>query len=479
MGQEIERIEFTDKDFVTFKEKLREETKILMDWFKNDSFEKTEGVCGGELEAWLVNKDYLPSPENQEFLDSLQDPMVVPEISKFNFELNTTPRAMSGRLLSDLQEELINRWTKCTLAAEKMDTKILAIGVLPTIRDYMLTLEHMSSMNRFRALNDQCLRLRKGKPFDIRISGKEQLELQREDLMMEAAATSLQIHLQVNTSNAARYYNASQILSAPMVALSANSPYLFGKDLWDETRIPVFEQAVNIASFRDLHGDTIGRVTFGTGYVRESVFEKFIENLDAFPILLPLTSNSDPKALEHLRLQNGTIWRWNRPIIGINKSGQPHLRLEHRVPSAGPSIPDVIANIAFYLGLVNHLAKQEIPPESQLCFEDAKTNFYSACKLGFAAEVKWLNGKKYPLQKLIFDELVPAVQESLIELGFNKPDVDYYIGEIIRSRVMYGRTGAAWQRSFIATHGADFQEMTHAYYENQQSYKPVHEWTVK
>jgi len=166
--------------------------------------------------------------------------------------------------------------------------------------------------------------------------------------MLEAAATSLQIHCQVNAEEAARHYNLSQILSAPMAAVAANSPYLFGKDLWDETRIPTFEQSVSVASFPDCSGQTIGRVSFGTGYARKSILEPFLENLDGFPILLPMVLDDDPSWLSHLRLQNGTIWRWTRPLIGLTKDGRPHIRLEHRVPSAGPSIADIVANIAFF-----------------------------------------------------------------------------------------------------------------------------------
>ena len=260
-----------------------------------------------------MDKNYQPAPLNEAFLENVADPFVVPELSKFNFEINSTPHCIEGNILSHLEAELSLNWKKCAAHAEDLDANILAIGILPTIQDEMLTLENMSSLKRYVGLNRQVIRLRKGKPLELKIEGKDFLNIQHHDVMLEAAATSLQIHCQVNTDEAVRHYNLSQILSAPMVAVAANSPYLFGKDLWDETRIPTFEQSVSVASFPDCHGQTIGRVTFGTGYARQSILEPFLENLDGFPVLLPMVLDDDPSWLSHLRLQNGTIWRWTRP----------------------------------------------------------------------------------------------------------------------------------------------------------------------
>ncbi|MFQ5444053.1 MAG: hypothetical protein ACE5EK_05490, partial [Nitrospinales bacterium] len=212
----------------------------------------------------------------------------------------------------------------------------------------------------------EILKLKKGKPLELTLSGKDDLYVKHRDVMLEAAATSLQIHLQVSPKAAVRYYNTSVIISAPMVAIAANSPYLFNKDLWDETRIPTFEQAIAVASFRDRHGENIGRVTFGTGYLRNSILEPFLENLDGFPVLLPMVLDDDPAWLSHLRLHNGTIWRWNRPLIGLNRMGRPHIRIEHRVAAAGPSISDIVANMAFYLGMVNYFVHKDPALEDQM-----------------------------------------------------------------------------------------------------------------
>src|SRR5262249_38950213 len=155
--------------------------------------------------------------------------------------------------------------------------------------------------------------------------------------------------------------NAAMIASAPMVAVSANSPFLFGKSLWEETRVPVFERAVMTPGFESKNGSLPPRVGFGSGFTQKSLYEIFRENLE-FPILLPLHFSKKKEEFCHVRLQNGTIWRWNRPVIGIDSQSKPHLRVEHRVCPAGPTIADMVANIAFFLGLVHVWASQKTPP---------------------------------------------------------------------------------------------------------------------
>ncbi len=478
MGDEIPRSEFSKEDYSEFKLRMRDECRVLMNWFKNDYFETTEGKCGFELEAWLVDQNYLPAPINEDFLDSMADPLVVPELSKFNFEINSTPHLLTGNLLSQMESELSRTWKKCNEHAEKLRANILAIGILPTIRDEMLIVKNMSSLRRYFALNQQVLKMRGGKPLELNIDGQDSLRIKHHDVMLESVATSLQIHSQINSKEAVRHYNLSQILSAPMVAVAANSPYLFCKDLWDETRIPTFEQSVSVASFLDLKGQTVGRVTFGTGYVKESLLELFLENLDGFPVLLPLVFDEDPSWLSHLRLQNGTIWRWTRPLIGLTKEGKPHLRIEHRVPSAGPSITDIIANIAFFLGLMTYFVKRETPLEHEIPFENARENFYAAAKFGMEAKIKWVDGKMGSLHSLLMETLLPAAAKGLQMANLDPKDIDTYINDIMHNRVKTRQNGANWQRAFILKNGPDFQAMTQAYAENQKHNRPVYQWKI-
>ena len=137
---------------------------------------------------------------------------------------------------------------------------------------------------------------------------------------------------------ATRLYNAAQIAAGPLVAATANSPFLYGKSLWAETRIPAFEQSTKILGFPDPQGRHVLRVTLGTGYLRHSPLELFLENL-SYPTLLPMIADDDASRLPCLRLQNGTIWRWNRPIIGFDEDGAPHLRIEMRAMPSGRALP--------------------------------------------------------------------------------------------------------------------------------------------
>ena len=328
----------------------------------------------------------------------------------------------------------------------------------------------MSNMVRYQALNDRILALRNGAPVLVDIEGSDTLRLSHDDVMLEAATTSFQIHLQCQPELAARTYNAALIASAPMVALAANSPFLFGKSLWAETRIPLFEQAVSVGPRMP------ARVSFGNGYADESLFEVFNENLAEHPILLPSPTGEPAYKLSHIRLHNGTIWRWNRPLLGFDFDGQPHLRIEHRVVPAGPTIPDCIGNAAAYLGLVRALMDAETPIESELDFAAARYNFYAAARQGLDAPLRWRRGMR-GARELLLEELLPAANAALAKLDIPDDDIDRFLG-IVTRRVESNTNGAAWQRRWVEKHGADFGALTNAYVEAQQSGEPVHEWSL-
>ena len=477
MGSEIAKTEFSAEEFRLFQQNLRKETRLLMEWFSSDAFEKREVMCGFELEGWLVDGDCAPAARNDEFLARVNDPLVVAELSKYNFELNVPPHPLNRQLPEFLRTQLSTLLASCASHAREMGCQPLFTGILPTLQDRMLTLGNMSSMQRFHALNREILKSRSLHPLRIQIEGpKERLEVVHHDVMAEAATTSLQIHFQVPLSKAAAFYNVAHVLSAPMAALSANSPFLFGRELWDETRIPLFEQAVNTPSFVDPAGRPVSRVTFGHDYVRESLREVFLENLDGFPVLLPVLFDHDPGMMHHLRLHNGTIWRWNRPLIGFGDDGLPHLRIEHRVPAAGPSVPDMIANILFFYGAMLYL--QPEVPQSDVSFEEARANFYAAARSGLDAQVRWTTGSSMPVETLILQHLIPGAILALAAAGFGSGDLRYYLVDVLAQRVASRRNGAWWQKSFIAKHGPDFRALTQAYLENQSLGIPVHEWSI-
>jgi gamma-glutamyl:cysteine ligase YbdK (ATP-grasp superfamily) len=334
----------------------------------------------------------------------------------------------------------------------------------------------MSPLNRYAALNEQVFLRRQGEPIHIDVVGHQRLVMDQHDVMLESAATSFQIHLQVHQDQAARYLNASMIISAPMVAVAANSPYLFGYDLWDETRIPVFEQSVASGGYAQAAHGPLKRITFGNDYVRESLWECFEENLQHYPVLLPHDFKTPVEEMAHLQLHNGTIWRWNRPLIGFHE-GKPHLRIEHRVIPSGPSVVDMIANMAFYYGLVEFLAHQEKPPEVLLEFAHARENFYKAAKHGMSANILWLHGNNIQISKLILEHLMEQAWLGLERLGVADRDIKKYLC-IIEQRVVSNMNGANWQREYVARHGHDMHQLLAAYRERQSSGLPVHEWDL-
>jgi len=480
MGQEISDARFFKRDFDNYQQRLRQETELLAERFHSNGFDAGPPMAGFELEAWLIDADNRPAPINEQFLSTLNSPLVTPELATFNVEFNIAPEKLTDRALSKMATGLELGWAQARATAHSMDAELAMIGILPTVEDAQLTPENISSMNRYHAMNTEILRLRGGRPLKLDIHGHEILRAEHCDVMLESATTSFQIHLQVPPALAKRAFNASIIASAPLVAVSANSPYLFGKDLWAETRIPLFEQAVEVGGYEDDAHGPMRRVSFGSGYVRESVMECFTENLEHFPVLLPTTLDSPPEQLEYLRLHNGTLWRWNRPLIGFENK-KPHLRIEQRVVPAGPTIEDSMANAAFYYGLTQALIETNIAPETQLPFAIARDNFYACAQHGLDAHIVWLDGQKRQAQSLLLKVLLPLAHTGLESLGINHQDAAHYLG-IIEARVSNACNGAAWQRAFVAKHsckkGNDMSQLLVAYLQHQHSGVPVHEWSL-
>lgn len=473
MGQEIPDSSFNEDAFVEFARRLADETVLLSQWEQAGELRGDDFRLGYELEGWLVGDDAMPAPDNQRFLETMADDMVVPELARFNFELNAKPLDFGAGMFDAMQHSLLSRWQRCQTAAQVCGLHALSIGILPTVRRSDLTLDNISAMTRYKALNEQVFRLRNGRPIQLKIDGAEALSLQHNDVMLEAGATSLQIHLQVGSDRAVRAFNASKIASAAMVALGANSPFLFERQLWAETRIPLFEQAVAVGQ-----SDYSKRVTFGIRYAENSIIECFEANRDRYPILLPDISGSDPDPLAHLRLHNGTVWRWNRPLVGFDgPAKKPHYRIEHRVVAAGNSSVDMVADTAFFIGLMMGLMHAEVAPETQLPFEAARDNFYQAARYGLQAQNRWLDGHCGPLDELILQKLLPMAGEGLVSIGLHADEISRWLS-IIEQRLAVGQTGAAWQIGWIEKYGKDWPALVQAYIEQQQKDVPVHRWSL-
>ncbi|MGR9052607.1 MAG: glutamate--cysteine ligase [Gammaproteobacteria bacterium] len=476
MGQEITLSHFDAGDFDRFYRKLADETRLLDRLIEQRACSERHPMAGFEIEAWLLDSELRPAPINEHYLVTLNDPLACPELAKFNIEFNSIPTPLAGNTFSRLHSQLQTTWEKARRHAEGMDCHVLTIGTLPTLRTYDLNLDNMSDLNRYRALNEQILHSR-GKPIRLDINGTEHLKLDHEDVMMESATTSFQIHTQVPLDIAHCFYNAAIIASAPMVALCANAPFLFGKNLWSETRIPLFEQAIETGGYAGVAGGPLRRVSFGSDYARKSILECFQENLEHFPVLLPEDRGPADESFEHLKLHNGTIWRWNRPLIGFDEDGTPHIRIEHRTPAAGPTVVDAIANAAFFYGLAKNLCDDIMAHGVPIPFAQARDNFYHAARFGLDCTVSWCDGHKQRLPDLLKSELLPRAQLGLKSFGVSRCDIEDYL-DIIRQRVAGKQTGSCWQREYMKYHPGNFTQMTRQYLNHENTGKPVSEWTI-
>lgn len=476
MGREIDHAQFGAEDFEAFRDRLRTETEQLREWIRGGQLADTEPTMGLELEAWLVDGEARPAPWNDRVIQTCDDPHVENELGQYNLELNTAVHPLRGDGLARLRAELEDRWARIQAAAGAHDARAALIGILPTVRESDLTLEQMTPSPRYAALNHQILALRNREPMRLDIAGADPLTLEHPDVMLEAATTSLQLHLQVEPDRVTDAFNASVAASAATVAVAANSPLLFGHRLWEETRIPLFEQAVAVTPPEAGRSGPLSRVGFGSGYGRDGLYGFFVENRQHHPVLLPVLMDDPPEALSHLRLHNGTVWRWNRPLVENTPSGC-HLRIEHRVMAAGPTIADALANAAFYYGLCRGLMNRRPPVVESLAFHEAEQNFYRAARSGLSAEVGWFDGARGRLDGLILNELLPLAHAGLQDLDVDRVEARAAL-QIIEERVRSGRTGAAWQRQWRARHGADDAGLVQAWLERAAAGDPVHRWAA-
>jgi hypothetical protein len=470
MGQEVSHSHFSSEERKCFEKRLLEETQLLKQKMAAGEFSSNEPMGGFEVEAWLVDKSLRPTPVNNEFFELFNNPLATPELAKFNIELNNTPLKLQGSVLNDFEKELRAVFEEADKVADKLAANVLLTGILPTAVAEDFCLENMSSMKRYKALNEIVVAARNNKPLILDIEGENHCHLTKHSVMIEAATTSFQIHLQTPWDKAHHYYNAAIIASAPIMAISANSPFLFGKELWHETRIPLFEQAVDTGAGKQ-------RVSFGSGYANLSISECFDENQRDFDVLLPMLFESEADEFKHLSLHNGVIWRWNRPLVGFDEDRTPHIRIEHRILPAGPTINDMMANAAFFYGLTQGLMEQ-ISSQGKMPFTTAKDNFYAAARQGLNATIEW-DGETYTgeqLQQLIVEKLLPMAAQGLQNLGIADDSIKHTL-DVIKERTISGQTGAVWQVEHLKHVGGDLQKLTADYQQLQQVGNPVHSWT--
>jgi hypothetical protein len=438
------------------------------------------------VELNLVDERGDPALKNAEALEAIASPDFQTELGQFNIEINVPPAKLRENGLTTFENTLRDSLNDAEAKSAEVGAHMVMIGILPTLAEGHMAVDSLSANPRYLLLSEQILNAR-GEDITISIEGPERLKTTSDSIVPEAACTSTQFHVQTSPDQFAAYWNASQAIAGVQLAVAANSPYLLGKELWRETRIPLFEQATDTRSEELKAQGVRPRVWFGERWIT-SVFDLFEENVRYFPALLPVTEEEDPLAvlesggtpqLSELRLHNGTIYRWNRPVYDV-ANGVPHLRVENRLLAAGPTVADTMANAAFYFGLVRAVAESERPLWSQMSFSAAEENFHVAAQQGVEAQIYWPGVGQVRATELILRRLLPLAHEGLDAWGAAPQERDRLLG-IIEQRCLTGVTGAEWfvrrmrQRSDLERYDA-LRATLLEYRDGMHTNEPVHTW---
>ncbi|SFP46351.1 hypothetical protein SAMN05421810_102660 [Amycolatopsis arida] len=498
MGKDVSSSDpIEPRDRGRYRRKVQRCLDTLARMLADGSFSFPRKHIGLELELNLVDTSMRPSMTNAIVLEALDNPSFTTELSQHNIELNVPPRPLDGDSALELERELHRYLDEAGAKARETGSTLAMIGILPTLTEDHFDQKWLTNSARYSLLNDQIFAAR-GEQTVLSMEGTalpgrkpERLRALAESILPEAACTSVQLHLQVAPEEFAPHWNAAQCLAGVQVALGANSPFLLRRALWHETRIPLFLQATDTRPEELKNQGVRPRVWFGERWIT-SIFDLFEENVRYFPGLLPETDSEDPiealdagKApkLTELRLHNGTVWRWNRPVYDV-VDDQPHLRVENRVLPAGPTVVDIMANAAFFYGAQRALADAERPLWTQMSFQAAEENLYAGARNGFDAQLYWPGIGWIPPDELVLRVLLPLAHEGLRQSDVSDAARERYLG-VIEQRCLTKRTGAAWQREVVAAEedrGADREaaltRMLARYLELSRTGDPVHTWPL-
>lgn len=491
MGQQVAPKTFTREDRRRYRRKVRACLDVFARMLSESQFHPEPRSVGLEIELNLTDDAGEPALVNAAALEAIADPRFQTELGQFNVEINIPPRLLERSTFSDLERDARASLNEAEKRARTVGAHMVLIGILPTVEASHLHAETFSANPRYALLNEQIFAAR-GEDLEISITGVERLATHADTIAPEAACTSVQLHQQVDPDEFASTWNAAQATAGVQVAVAANSPFFDGKELWRETRIALFEQATDTRPEELKAQGVRPRVWFGERWIT-SIFDLFEENVRYFPALLPVCDDEDPlealergevPSLSELRLHNGTVYRWNRPVYDVVR-GTPHLRVENRVLPAGPTVIDILANAAFYYGLLRVMAEEERPVWSQMSFSAAAENFHRGAREGIHARLYWPGLGEVPVAELVVRRLLPLADEGLRKSNVDPADRERLLG-IIERRCVKLMNGAAWQSQvFDRLHrerGMDrrdaLREMTRRYREPMHANEPVHDWPI-
>ena len=491
MGEDIAAKVFSREDRQRYRQKVRTCLDVFARMLADARFDAELRSMGLEIELNLTDEAGDPALLNATVLERIADEDFTTELAQFNVEINIPPKLLADGVFSELEEQVRASLNAAEDKAREVGAHMMLVGILPTIAEEHLNDDAFSANPRYKLLNEQIFAAR-GEDLEITIAGQERLSTFADTIAPEAACTSVQLHQLVDPDRFATHWNAAQAIAGVQLALAANSPFFFGRELWRETRIALFEQATDTRPEELKAQGVRPRVWFGERWIT-SIFDLFEENVTFFPALLPVCDEEDPvevlargdtPKLGELRLHNGTIYRWNRPVYDVVR-GKPHLRVENRVLPAGPTVVDTLANAAFYYGLVRMLAEEERPIWSRMSFSAAEENFHRGARDGIEAQVFWPGLGEVPASELVLRRLLPLAHEGLTKWGVDTADRDRLLG-IVEQRCTLHRNGATWQAEtfhrLYDDEGLDradaLREMTVRYRDLMHANEPVHGWAV-
>ncbi len=494
MGEQKVSLVTDQKQMHRFVRNLLNDVQALDYMLKHDWFENDITRIGAEQEMCIVYKDsYKPAPLAMEALNKMKRyNWVETELARFNLETNFVPRTFKGDCLSKVEAEANEYLAKINEKLATLDTELILTGILPTLRKVDLEMHNLTPKKRYFALMDAINSQLLGSAYELRLTGIDELHVKHDSPLLEACNTSFQVHLQVAPKDFVKMYNIAQTLAGPTIAISANSPIVFGRRLWHESRIALFQQALDTRTSCDHLRERCPRVSFGQGWLNKSILEIYREDIARFRVLIAgdveedaiqmITKDKVPK-LRALQVHNSTVYRWNRPCYGISPNGKPHLRIENRVLPSGPTVVDEVANAAFWLGAMVGLADKYDDIRTQISWEDVRDNFGKAARFGIDSKFTWFKDKKISATDLIQKELLPLARAGLTKYKVAKKDIDKYLG-IIEGRVKHHTNGARWQlRAYTklikeTTRDEALTVLTASIVKNQKENIPVHNWKL-
>jgi CBS domain-containing protein/gamma-glutamylcysteine synthetase len=488
MGEERVKLADNNEDVQKFMKHVFRDMRALKTMLDDDWFETDIIRIGAEQELCMVDAHGKVFPKSMEVLDALGEGNYTTEFARFNLEINMEPLEFTGDSLSQMEHNLHKEVEHVRNTVQNMGGDILLTGILPTIRKMDVDIKNLTPLQRYEALCEAINRLR-GKEFELRIQGMDELLMRFDSPLLEACNTGFQVHLQVKPNEFVSRYNIAQAVTAPVLACAVNSPVLFGKRLWAETRVALFHQSIDTRQVGEHLRDSSPRVTFGNQWLEDSILDIYKEDISRYRVMLSaeieeeveqMMKEGKPPQLMALNVHNSSVYRWNRPCYGVG-NGKPHLRIENRIFPSGPTVVDEVANAAFWLGLLNGFEDEYTDITQELDFDDARMNFFAASKMGLDTKFVWTKDRKITAVDLIKDELLPIAKHGLQKADINDSDIETYLS-VIEDRVESAQTGSYW---VVKSYGSLIKEgnreqtlsaITNAMIKNQKKGEPAHKW---